>query len=203
MIRIISPKTPSILSRHFPEKMPKYLIYTKRDVNLLDLISMKSFKADISRMADTKTGEYAGEMITRTMRDVNLNEIYPEEKTVDALKIERLIVENKRQGYGSAFLRFAQAESERKGCGGKVFLVASRIYAPKHPCHIFYRKQGYTSTNNFINRILDKCIKNQTKLAPEYADNLLMFRPIDEAKQPQHQESRLLKILKKLFNIIT
>lgn len=203
MIRIISPKTPSILSRHFPEKMPKYLIYTKRDVNLLDLTSMKSFKADISRMADTETGEYAGEMITRTMRDVNLNEIYPEEKTVDALKIERLIVENKRQGYGSAFLRFAQAESERKGCGGKVFLVASRIYAPKHPCHIFYRKQGYTSTNNFINRILDKCIKNQTKLAPEYADNLLMFRPIDEAKQPQHQESRLLKILKKLFNIIT
>ena len=183
--------------------MPKYLIYTKRDVNLLDLISMKSFKADISRMADTETGEYAGEMITRTMRDVNLNEIYPEEKTVDALKIERLIVENKRQGYGSAFLRFAQAESERKGCGGKVFLVASRIYAPKHPCHIFYRKQGYTSTNNFINRILDKCIKNQTKLAPEYADNLLMFRPIDEAKQPQHQESRLLKFLKKLFNIIT
>lgn len=202
MIRIISPKTPSILSRHFPEKMPKYLIYTKRDVNLLDLTSMKSFKADISRMADTETGEYAGEMITRTMRDVNLNEIYPEEKTVDALKIERLIVENKRQGYGSAFLRFAQAESERKGCGGKVFLVASRIYAPKHPCHIFYRKQGYTSTNNFINRILDKCIKNQTKLAPEYADNLLMFRPIDEAKQPQ-QESRLLKILKKLFNIVT
>ena len=203
MIRIISPKTPSILSRHFPEKMPKYLIYTKRDVNLLDLTSMKSFKADISRMADTETGEYAGEMITRTMRDVNLNEIYPEEKTVDALKIERLIVENKRQGYGSALLRFAQAESERKGCGGKVFLVASRIYAPKHPCHIFYRKQGYTSTNNFINRILDKCIKNQTKLAPEYADNLLMFRPIDEAKQPQHQESRLLKILKKLFNIVT
>lgn len=203
MIRIISPKTPSILSMHFPEEMPKYLIYTKRDVNLVDLSSMKSFKADIFRMADTETGEYAGEMITRTMRDLKLHEIYPKQKKVDALKIERLIVENKRHGYGSAFLRFAQAESERQGCGGKVFLLASRIYDPKHPCHIFYKKQGYTSTNNFINRILDKCIKTHTKLDPEYADNLLMFRPVDETKQPQHQESRLLKFLKKLFNIVT
>lgn len=203
MVRIISSKIPSLLTMHFPDKMPHYLVYAKRDVNLIDLCSMKSFKADIFRMVNTENGQYAGEMITRAMKDVKLQEIYPKEKKVDALKIERLIVENKRQGYGSAFLRLAQAESEQKGCGGKVFLVASTIYDKNNPCHIFYRKQGYTSTNSYINKKLDRCIINNSKLSSYYSENLLMYRPVDEVKQPQPQESRLLRFLKNLIKIIT
>ena len=203
MVRIISSKIPSLLTMHFPDKMPHYLVYAKRRVKLIDLYSMKSFKADIFRMVNAENGQYAGEMITRAMKDVKLQEIYPKEKKVDALKIERLIVENKRQGYGSAFLRLAQAESEQKGCGGKVFLVASTIYDKNNPCHIFYRKQGYTSTNSYINKKLDRCIINNSKLSSYYSENLLMYRPVDEVKQPQPQESRLLRFLKNLIKIIT
>ncbi len=182
------------------QKMPRFLIYSKRNIKMFDLTQKKSVIVDIHKMADTQSGIYAGEMITRPLKNFKCEEIYPEEKTCNVLKVELLKIEPQRNGYGKEFLKFAQAESIKQGCNGKVFLVASRIYDPKHPCHIFYRKQGYTSTDNYINYMLDLSIKNHSKLSYEYADNLLMYKPIQSKEIPIKKKGLIAK-LKKLLGI--
>lgn len=181
-----------------PHKMPKHLIYSVKNVKMFDMTSRKIVTVNLHRMADTENGTYAGEMITRPVRNLKWAEVYPDEKICDALKIEFLKTEERGNGYGSDFLKFAENESKAQGCDGRVFLVASRIYDPRHPCHIFYRKQGYTSTDNYINYILDKCIKNGSKLEPEYADNLIMYKPL-KIKQPRQEKPGLFAKLKDLL----
>lgn len=198
MIKPVLSKIPYYLRPANHEKLPKYLIYSKRNINMYDMTQRKTVSVDIHRMADTENGILAGEMITRPVKNLKWDEVYPDEKKCNALKIEYLKVEEQRNGYGSEFLKFAENESKTQGCDGRIFLVASRIYDPRHPCHIFYRKQGYTSTDNYINYILDKCIKNGSKLEPEYADNLIMYKPL-KIKQPRQEKPGLFAKLKDLL----
>lgn len=198
MTKLTINKIPTYLRPVTKQKMPDFLIYSKRNVKMFDLSKRETIIVDIHRMTDTRNGLYAGQMITRPIKNFTCDEIYPEEKICSALKIELLKIANERHGYGKEFLKFAQAESKQQGCKGKVFLVASRIYDPRHPCHIFYRKQGYTSTDNYINYILDRCIRNHSKLSYEYADNLLMYKPL-QAEQSQNIKKGLIYKLKKLI----
>lgn len=200
MTKLTLNKIPNYLRPANKQKMPKYLIYSKRNVKMFDISSKKTVTVDIHKMANTQNGVYAGEMITRPIKHYTCDEIYPDEKSPNVLKIELLKIQEQLQGYGKEFLKFAQAESRKQGCEGRVFLVASRIFDPRHPCHIFYRKQGYTSTDNYINYMLDKCIRNHSNLSYEYADNLLMYKPI-KSEQAQNIKKGLIYKLKKLIGL--
>ena len=175
MIKPVLRKIPYYLRPAKAENVPKYLIYSKRNINMYDMTQRKTVSVEIHRMADTENGTYAGEMITRPVRNLKWAEVYPDEKICDALKIEFLKTEERGNGYGSEFLKFAENESKTQGCDGRIFLVASRIYY-----------------------ILDKCIKNGSKLEPEYADNLIMYKPL-KIKQPRQEKPGLFAKLKDLL----
>lgn len=200
MTKLTLNKIPTYLRPAKRQQVPKFLIYSKRDVRMFDVARRETVVVDIHKMADMENKLYAGEMITRTLKNYTCDEIYPEEKSIDVLKIELLNIAQRRKGYGKEFLKFAQTESKKQGCNGKVFLVASRIYDPNNPCHIFYRKQGYTSTDSYINYMLDRSIRNHSKLSYEYADNLLMYKPIN-SKQSNKTKQGFIEKLKKFIGL--
>ncbi len=190
----------SLLNRKPVKEIPQVLIYTTRAI-ATDLTTGKSRIVNVHKMADTKTGHYVGEMVTQARKKVDCTYIYPNKITCDALEIVRLIMEERRMGYGSKFIEFAKHESQQKGCNGRVFALASRLYDRQHPSHIFYRKQGFTSVDKKLNKIMDECIANGQNLDIEHADNLLMYLPVKEKPRKSSGFFKKLKnLLINLFN---
>lgn len=185
----------SILNRKPLQQVPKELIYTLKAV-ATDFTTGKSRIVNVHNMADTATGHYVGQMVTQARKKVDCTYIYPNKITCDALEIIRLIMEERRMGYGSKFIEFAKHESRKKGCEGRVFALASRLYDRNHPSHIFYRKKGFTSVNPKINKILDECIEQGKDLDIEYADNLFMYLPVKE------KPSKVSRVFQKIKNFI-
>ena len=181
----------------FPKlkNIPKLLIYKK------DVISNQYGIVSQYRMANTQTGEYAGEMYARKVTENMFSQYYPSLTPYDTFKIEYLATEDSNQGYGSAFIKIAKKESFRNGCQGRVTLDASRVFTPKKPPHIFYRKQGFTSIYTDRIKYIDKCIKEKRQLHWTMADNLPMYLPLNTQQQKKHSYlqffvNKIKKILK-------
>ena len=190
----------SILNRKPIQKIPQVLIYTTK-ATATDLTTGKSRIVNVHKMADTKTGHYVGEMITQARKKMDCTYIYPDKKNCNALEIVRLIMEERRMGYGSKFIEFAKYESKQSGCDGRVFALASRLYDRLHPSHIFYRKNGFTSVDKKLNQIMDECMANGQNLDIEHADNLFMYLPIKEKPRKSSGFFKKLKnLLINLFN---
>ena len=186
----------SIFNRKIIKNLPEELIYTFR-TNATNLTNWKSYGVNVHRMFDPKNGVYLGEMITRTVKNADCTYIYPEKTTCNALEIIELKLNKCRMGYGSKFIELAKIESRKTNCNGRIFLCASRLYDREHPSHIFYRKKGFTSVDKKLNKIMDDCIAQGKNLDIEYADNLLMYLPVEE--KPRHILSGFSQWLNKLF----
>lgn len=184
-----------ILYRKISQKFPDELIYSFR-ADAFDLSINRTSAVNIHRMFDTKTGQYVGEMITQPFKNISSSLIYPGETKIRALEIVRLLVFKRRKGYGSKFINFAKHESNEYNCNNHLFLLASSLYDPQYPSHIFYRKQGFTSINKKMNKILDKCIAKNEKL--NNAENLIMYMPVK--KEEPEQKYGFFKKLKNLLS---
>lgn len=180
--------------------LPQKIFYASRNIQMTDMVHGQTFTVDVFNMADTKSGECLGNMIGRTVKNCSLNEIYPKKNICDTYEIMDLHVRYPLFGYGTDFINLAKHESKTHGCDGRVFLLASKIYDPKHPCHIFYRKKGFTTVFNKVNKELDRCIAEGTypESDSKALKNVFMYLPIDE-KQPQQLLSRLSNFMKKLI----
>src|SRR5574344_1910893 len=65
--------------------------------------------------------------------------------------IDSLIVNNRCKNIGRKLLNIAEKDSYLAGCGGRLHLISSDCYFPSNPPHIFYRKNGFESTEDSIN----------------------------------------------------
>lgn len=185
---------------HQNKAIPEKLFYAVRNIQMTDMVHGQTFTVDVFNMADTKSGECLGNMIGRTVKNCSLNEIYPKKNICDTYEIMDLHVRYPFFGYGTDFINLAKTESNANGCNGRVFLLASKMYNPKNPCHIFYRKKGFTTVSEKVNQELDKCIAEHKTPDPDSnaVKNMFMYLPIEE-KQPQHFLSRLSNFMKKLI----
>ncbi len=152
-------------------------------------------------MADVKTGRYVGEMYGRVMTETMFSGYYPITSAYDSFKIEKLYIKNKRCGYGTKFLKFAELESKALGCEGRVHLLASRLYSPNNPPHLFYRKNNFSSQNTEKMKYFDECIRANKQIDVETADNLEMFlaKYVPKSKIPRWKI--YLRFIKKTFRI--
>jgi len=163
---------------------PKSLLQIPKQVKIPECIVRKYRvatiigPANLYKMADAKTGVYAGEMVAYPAKIASFSAFYPPLSCRKSFKIEELYIEDRGQGYGTKFINLAKAESRNSGCGGRVHLVASRIYSPNNPPHLFYRKLGFTSKNKGIIKYFDKCIKSGIQIDIDRADNVLMYLPL-------------------------
>lgn len=200
MNNINSLKNHNLLNSKTPNILPKELIYPIYDVPVYGLISKKKYKLNIYRMFDTDKNKYIGEMRGRVFKNADCTEIYPEMFKCDVFEINYLNItpQERRKGYGNKFIKFAQAESRKNNCKGRVFACASTMYDPKHPSHIFYKKLGFTSVKTNINKAIDKAIKTGQELNAKYSKDLLMYLPVKKQQSRQNMP-KLLPIIKKLF----
>lgn len=153
------------------------------------------------RMADLRTGQYVGEMYGRVTTETMFSGYYPMTSAYDSFKIEKLYIENKRHGYGTQFLKFAENESRALGCEGRVHLLASRLYSPNHPPHLFYRKNNFSSQNTEKMKYFDACIRAHKQIDIDTADNLEMFLA-KYAPRPKFPRWKVyLRYIKKTFHI--
>lgn len=147
---------------------------------------------------NTKTGEFSGTMIAAPMKYSNpAKRFYPYKHPYKSFFINYLSTENHHQGFGKAFIELAKNESKKYNCKGRVHLIASRIYDRTNPPHIFYKKCGFISQSEDINKYLDTCINSNTQMDYFLADNLEMFLPI---KEQDHKKS--IQILTKLTSFL-
>lgn len=146
-------------------------------------------------MANTKTGMYIGEMYARPVKNSFFSVYYPTLFGCKSFKIEKLIVDERGFGYGRKFIDFAKKESMKYGCKGRLNLLASRLYDPENPPHLFYRKMGFTSRFKGKIKYFDECIKNGCQIDWMESLNLPMYLPIKK-------ENRLLKLFNRLKNFI-
>ena len=147
------------------KEFPQRLIYAHHDkINTM------------YKMADTKTGEFVGEMLGKMARETSLSIYYPTTYPYDSFYIKLLKVNKKHQGHGTAFIKLAQAESRKNGGNGRVHLKASNCFDEEHPAHIFYRKLGFDSQYTDTLDLVDKAIKKNKKLSKDIPD-ITMYLP--------------------------
>ena len=140
---MIKPIQKSILFTK-PRPLPKGLIFNPSD-------------SDLYRLIETKTGKLIGEMNAFALRDRfcqyydlkdNKSMMY-----ISSFKIEPL---EQNKGWGKYFIDFIKKESYRHNCNGRIYLIA---HNEEKPPHAFYRKQGFATVDEDINRELDECIE--------------------------------------------
>jgi len=150
-------------------------------------------------MADVKTGEFVGEMYGGVATETFASDYYPNLSTYDSYKIERLYITHKREGYGTKFLKFAEKESQALGCGGRVHLLASRLFSPKNPPHLFYRKNGFTSRDTKLMDYFDKCIREHKQIDVDMANNIPMYLEKYTPRTPIPRWKVYLRYFKRFF----
>ncbi len=153
-------------------------------------------------MSETKYGQYVGEMDTAVVLHNKSDKTYYRlGKKYKALHIVNLNIEEKGLGYGRTFLNIAKAESKRLGCGGRLTLTASRVFDYRNPPHVFYKKYGFISNSEKMNKLLDSCIRYNQVLSWENADNLEMYLPVGDIKKKFSLFEGLFKLLYKFKRI--
>ena len=160
------------------------LVSVKPIKELPNVVIYNPMNTSVYNMGSPYFGNFLGEMVA-----------YPiEENNKKTLWIEHLLMFQRRSGFGTMFLDFAQQLSRQLGCGGKLLLLAaSTIYETKAP-HAFYRKYGFGSDDKKVLKLIDKSIKRKKSLSYTYTPEIEMYYPDDKPKKINF----LQKILKKL-----
>lgn len=168
--------------------LPKYLIYSKKLTNT----KRKVFE---HILFSTKTGEELGFMITGNItgyhRDINL---VGEQLGIDYLKSYK-----PNQGVGTALINFAKFLSRDNGYNGYICLKADGTMDTKRAPHQFYRKMGFTTLNDKIDKKIDRFNSKQKQATYKDLKCMLMFYPPINAEKKQGFWSKLLNEVKELF----
>lgn len=155
----------SILSIKPLKSLPQRIIYKAPYKN----------GSNIYLMFDTKSCNKVGTMVGNVTTETMFSNYYPSFASYKSFKIHDLIIDEKRKGHGSAFIKLARAESLRQGANGRVHLDAGKIHDPMNPPHVFYRKLGFLTRFADTLAKIDKAIKKNKQIAPEDAVDIPMF----------------------------
>lgn len=187
--------------QHKLQKLPRILIYKKTNVPLEYTFPHKIVMNDLYNMADTKSGKFVGHMYGHVKKNYVNDEIYPLVKQCDTFYIDELQIKDgcKRKGYGSEFIKLAQAESKNQNCNGRVTLVASSFYDVYNPSHIFYRKQGFKTVYEEINKNIDECISSHDYTMHVFQP-CYMYLPIGD-KPPVTKITKIKNFIKQILHI--
>ena len=198
---------PLILQKPLKRIPPELIIPLK--VERKNLFGRKYYEY-IYKMLDTSSMQEVAKMVAKPVRYFfPFQSYYPTKKPYKSFYVEYIGTNFSGFGYGTKLINLAKKESERLGCGGRVNLLASRVYDPKRPPHVFYKKCGFTSNNKFMNYILDKYTGELQSDNIEFLyDNLKMYLPIakDVSSKIPSKMSKLLsefklKMFRKLASI--
>ncbi len=174
------------------KKLPSELIIPLQ-VEKKSWFTGKKYTEYIYKMVDTFSKQEIACMSARPMRYISpFQSYYPIRKPYKSFYIEYLESKFSGFGYGTALINIAKQESKRLGCDGRVNLIASRVFDPKRPPHIFYRKCGFTSNDSLMNFIMDETIFKGDKVEEFLYDNLKLYLP----EKKNSKSTKLPKILK-------
>lgn len=187
------------------KQLPEKLFY-KTQTTINDAVHDKNsqcltYPAFQYTAINTKTNEYAGKMIAAPLEYANpAKRFYPYNKPYRSFYISYLKSEEPYKGFGRAFIELAKTESKNYNCEGRIHLIASRLYDRNNPPHIFYKKCGFISNSNIMNKYLDSCIQLQKQISFYMSDNLDMFLPIKPtAKKSVSKLSALFNYIRNLI----
>ena len=156
----------SILQTEPIKKMPEHLIYFNRKNNNYTMFS-------------TNTGEILGKMSARPEYIYGNKIYYPELAGYSSLYITSLKAEKRKQGIGREFINFARLESIRRGCEGRVHLIADNVTKePDNLPYVAYRKMGLDSQQKWAITSIDRYIKTGETLPLLIKRGLAMFLPV-------------------------
>ena len=124
--------------------LPKTLIWETKTVN-----------QNFYKMFTTKDPRVVGIMSADNAKIDNKNYFH----------ILLLYIKEQRKGFGRDFIDFAKNISKDNGSECRVFLLADKeVYGAKNPPHIFYRKQGFTTSNKKYLKFIDKLIRENKEM---------------------------------------
>ena len=119
------------------------------------------------------------------------------------LAIDFIKTTNRGAGYGKSLLNFAKNLSKQIGCEGQIILKAVGKFTPMSVPHLFYRKNGFTTLDEEIDKKMDKYIKQNKRASTNEFLDMLMFYPDMEKKKSMTQKfSEKLKKYPQLFEQI-
>lgn len=151
-------------------------------------------------MYDTQAKEVVATMKAGPVLYQNKDwEIYPIKPPYKSYYISFIESVDSGLGYGTDFIKLAEAESKKSDCNGRVHLIASRTYSPRRPPHLFYRKLGFESISKSLNDTMDFYISIGKQLPWEYADNVEMYLPVKGGKKNNPIFSSILNFFKEKF----
>lgn len=138
-----------------------------------------------------KNGEKVAYMLAKPVTNKrHLKRYYSPDDLKPSFLICNLISYNHNKGYASRLLDFAEQESRRMGCKGRIHLESSGVFNPYKQPHIFYRKNGFGAFKKYYNFILDKKIKYNQIL------NLKNLKGIKMTRNPNSKKDVLKKVVK-------
>lgn len=145
-----------------PFKMPKGFIYNVPTNDNYLLIK-------------ATTGDVVGRMRASVQRDSG--NMYEQSRRTKVFYIDHLDINcsERRNGWGKYFIDFAKNKSQEMESEGRVSLYS---FNPNFPPHIFYRKLGFATKSNKINKKLDECIRNKRFICLQRG--LRMYLPIGQ-----------------------
>lgn len=148
-----------------PQKLTQYIVSTHKLKNNPERTVYCMFDRD---------GFELGRMETTPMVVNNrYREYSPNADEYRSLFINRLIVNRRNQGIGSAFINIAKKESVRKFCLGNLHVISSNLFDKKNPPHIFYRKMGFCFNKHSARteKYIDECIQYNEPYFPGICPN--------------------------------
>lgn len=188
----------SLLFQKPLKELPRRIVYKiPEQIRVQNNLNCQTTYVNVYNMFDTQTKEIVGSMTAAPVVYRNPDvELYPIPIPYRSFYISKINIDEKRRGHGSAFIKIARAESKRENCQGRVHLLASRIFSPNNPPHLFYRKKKFVSESPYLNSVMDFYISIKEPLPIEYADNIAMYLPLEVSK------NRLNFKISKIFNFI-
>ena len=175
----------------YPKKIPEILYYHKtqgtyRQNNLYNMLS-------------TKTGKKHGFLVT-WVKNSNLKDYYEG----NCLFIGFIITSPTRNGFGEKLLNFAKQLSKKDKCNGHIQLWADGSFMPQNVPHLFYRKNGFSTLDEKIDKKMDKFIKSGKDATHKDFPNMPMFYPApDKYPTPKtHKKPSIFSKVKDFFKKI-
>ena len=87
-----------------------------------------------------------------------------------------LYIKEQRKGFGKEFIDFAKNMSKQRDCEGRLFLLAEKeVLDAEKPPHIFYRKQGFTTSDKKYLRVIDRFINENKEMENKDSKPIYMY----------------------------
>lgn len=156
----------SILETKPTKNLPKHLIYFNRKLSHYTMFS-------------TETGKVVGKMCARPEYIYGDKIYYPNMHGYSSLYIHSLKANIRKQGIGREFIKLAQRESVRRGCEGRVHLIADNVTGESDNLpYVAYRKMGFDSQQKWAIASIDRYIKTGDSMPKLLQKRLAMYLPV-------------------------